>query len=600
MSFGRNGFSGFPFENRRARDPLDDLAQRHPEIAQHLQGFPRRSQDSEQQDPFLRRPRFDRPFGSGRFERFGFPFDRDEFEREPQRYRDSHPEYFDHFPNQQQPAPQNKQQQQASSQTSSGYQQYPPHFSQEYQPQPKQYQQSTSEATSQSQSNNSSQSVSQGTQTDDAEVQEKTPTAQEASPVSKPEGSPRGGRPIQQSNTCDLAQHQTPSEEALNDRGQRSMSAPPENKRFTSSVNIPMGGPQDNEGPKASTSSSSGSTERVIPIHVEGRDVPVVPKNFTPTQSQQQQQSPQPERIFTDGPRSQPETIFGHRPDAFTRFVHRDPHRFPGNDWHSFGSSFPEEEFGFGRSESPSRFTKPHQQSQQSQKQPQSPKQQPQPPQPPQPQTPPTQETPQQQPTPPPQKQPPSPIEQIQVIQKDVSTLLRQVEAFNGAPKDKNYLYLDEMLTRNLLKLDNIDTQGQDSIRSARKEAIKCIEKAISLLEAKAAANVAKPDEEKMEVVEPAVATEENPEKTLSETEDKSQEQVMETVPIEQNTCEGGDQQQDIVKEEEIKKEVESESVPEPQQTDIVSEETPKATAEGEKKDKKKIKKKVNKEEKKQ
>ncbi|XP_060528969.1 BAG domain-containing protein Samui-like isoform X2 [Cylas formicarius] len=90
------------------------------------------------------------------------------------------------------------------------------------------------------------------------------------------------------------------------------------------------------------------------------------------------------------------------------------------------------------------------------------------------------------------QKQVLSPIEQIQLIQQDIAKLLKQVEAFAGVYKDKNYLYLDEMLTRNLLKLDNVDTQGQDSIRSARRDAIKGIERAIGVLEAKATAAVSK------------------------------------------------------------------------------------------------------------
>lgn len=38
---------------------------------------------------------------------------------------------------------------------------------------------------------------------------------------------------------------------------------------------------------------------------------------------------------------------------------------------------------------------------------------------------------------------------------------MEQVAQFNGKPRDKQYLYLDEMLTRNLLKLDDIDTQGK-------------------------------------------------------------------------------------------------------------------------------------------
>lgn len=60
------------------------------------------------------------------------------------------------------------------------------------------------------------------------------------------------------------------------------------------------------------------------------------------------------------------------------------------------------------------------------------------------------------------------------------------VEQFGGKRGDRDYIYLDEMLTRNLLKLDTIDTNGKDSIRMARKEAIKCIQTSIAVLEAKA------------------------------------------------------------------------------------------------------------------
>lgn len=92
-----------------------------------------------------------------------------------------------------------------------------------------------------------------------------------------------------------------------------------------------------------------------------------------------------------------------------------------------------------------------------------------------------------------PRSEPPkvsTPIQQIQMIKEDVSKLMEQVEQFTGKTKDKQYIYLDEMLTRNLLKLDDIDTQGQENIRVTRKEAIKCIQAAISLLETKATGNV--------------------------------------------------------------------------------------------------------------
>lgn len=64
-------------------------------------------------------------------------------------------------------------------------------------------------------------------------------------------------------------------------------------------------------------------------------------------------------------------------------------------------------------------------------------------------------------------------INKIQDIQRDVLELMAKVEQFKGTRQEKEYVYLDEMLTRNLLKLDTIDTNGKDSIRLARKEAIK-------------------------------------------------------------------------------------------------------------------------------
>ncbi|XP_054731818.1 BAG domain-containing protein Samui isoform X2 [Anastrepha obliqua] len=80
-------------------------------------------------------------------------------------------------------------------------------------------------------------------------------------------------------------------------------------------------------------------------------------------------------------------------------------------------------------------------------------------------------------------------ISKIQDIQRDVLDLMGKVEKFTGTRQDKEYVYLDEMLTRNLLKLDTIDTNGKDSIRLARKEAIKCIQASINVLEAKANEN---------------------------------------------------------------------------------------------------------------
>lgn len=96
------------------------------------------------------------------------------------------------------------------------------------------------------------------------------------------------------------------------------------------------------------------------------------------------------------------------------------------------------------------------------------------------------------------------------------------VEQFGGKRGDKEYKYLDEMLTRNLLKLDTIDTNGKESIRLARKEAIKCIQASIAVLEAKSdlhlnkneenadksAEDTTKSNEENEEAAEPAASTE--------------------------------------------------------------------------------------------
>jgi BCL2-associated athanogene 3 len=83
-----------------------------------------------------------------------------------------------------------------------------------------------------------------------------------------------------------------------------------------------------------------------------------------------------------------------------------------------------------------------------------------------------------------PDKHVPTCIEKIQAIQSSVLDLMGKVENYNGE-NPKEYVYLDEMLTQNLLKLDNIDVEGKDDLKSARREAIKCIQSLITLLESK-------------------------------------------------------------------------------------------------------------------
>lgn len=65
---------------------------------------------------------------------------------------------------------------------------------------------------------------------------------------------------------------------------------------------------------------------------------------------------------------------------------------------------------------------------------------------------------------------------------------MKKIEEYDGE-NPKEYLFLDEMLTQNLIKLDNIDTnidvEGKENVKNARREAIKCINSLIMLLEEK-------------------------------------------------------------------------------------------------------------------
>ena len=74
---------------------------------------------------------------------------------------------------------------------------------------------------------------------------------------------------------------------------------------------------------------------------------------------------------------------------------------------------------------------------------------------------------------------------------ENVLDLEKQVDAFQGEKDSKEYKFLDEMLTRNLLALDGIETAGRDDVRQQRKESIKSINRCLSILESKAKTNQA-------------------------------------------------------------------------------------------------------------
>ena len=57
-------------------------------------------------------------------------------------------------------------------------------------------------------------------------------------------------------------------------------------------------------------------------------------------------------------------------------------------------------------------------------------------------------------------------------IMENVLYLERQVGAFHGEKDDKEYKFLNEMLTRNFLALDGIEAAVQDDVRQQRKESV--------------------------------------------------------------------------------------------------------------------------------
>ncbi|XP_065302403.1 BAG family molecular chaperone regulator 3-like isoform X1 [Dermacentor albipictus] len=73
--------------------------------------------------------------------------------------------------------------------------------------------------------------------------------------------------------------------------------------------------------------------------------------------------------------------------------------------------------------------------------------------------------------------------EQIRRISLELADLRQQVLNFSGRPGDKQYKFLDEMLTRLMIKLDAVDPAGRDDVRQLRKSMIREVQSVINLLE---------------------------------------------------------------------------------------------------------------------
>lgn len=79
-------------------------------------------------------------------------------------------------------------------------------------------------------------------------------------------------------------------------------------------------------------------------------------------------------------------------------------------------------------------------------------------------------------------------FEIINNVVREVKALEDQVNSFQGTKQDKQYKYLEEMMTRSLLKTDAVEAGANDAVRQARRQTVRMIEAAINLLELKALA----------------------------------------------------------------------------------------------------------------
>uniref|UniRef100_A0A8C5PUT3 BAG cochaperone 4 n=1 Tax=Leptobrachium leishanense TaxID=445787 RepID=A0A8C5PUT3_9ANUR len=71
-----------------------------------------------------------------------------------------------------------------------------------------------------------------------------------------------------------------------------------------------------------------------------------------------------------------------------------------------------------------------------------------------------------------------------QVVER-IGILEKEVDEYVGMKTDMSYRCLEELLTKELLELDSVETGGQDNVRQARKEAVKKLQSILENLERK-------------------------------------------------------------------------------------------------------------------
>jgi len=128
-----------------------------------------------------------------------------------------------------------------------------------------------------------------------------------------------------------------------------------------------------------------------------------------------------------------------------------------------------------------------------------------------------------------------TPLEIIEQVLAEGAQLKEEVEVYSGGRKEKPYLRLEELLTRLMLKLDRIESEGRDDIRSARREAVHAIQSTLELLESRTSATVAKKDL-------PSAESSSVPEHSSSDVSDAVSETNAETSCANDSPGDGGEQ----------------------------------------------------------
>ncbi|XP_053548634.1 BAG family molecular chaperone regulator 3 [Bombina bombina] len=77
---------------------------------------------------------------------------------------------------------------------------------------------------------------------------------------------------------------------------------------------------------------------------------------------------------------------------------------------------------------------------------------------------------------------------QVEKILNRVQDLEQAVNSFRGIKNSKNYLVLEEYLTKELLALDSVDPEGRVDVRQARRDGVRKVQNILEALEEKASA----------------------------------------------------------------------------------------------------------------